>query len=385
MKSDIGKLSGDVSLENEIREALKALLKEIEARGVVEKTMRAQKALQENDKAAAGQISRAVAQDIEDVKETLSSLQNRLAGQRKDDVQRDIVRRINRLLAISEEQEAIAQGRTADPGPQQRALVESMRELRDSLFGTQKKSMFVGSDVGKGMGQSMDLMAGAVQSFEGAKAEIGRAQATAALAQMNATAQRLIGSLQDAAQGGSSTGMDGFMAALSSLAAEQMMLNQSLDGLIPIPVGGMGSAQREQLGRLAARQRELREALSGLGQKLSDAGLREELNALARSMEESEQELYQYKLDRELIQRQQKILSRLLDTRQSIRKQDSEKKRVAKPGEEMLGRARPRQLSEDLGERKRRLREELMKGLKEGYPLEYERLIRAYFEELLKE
>ena len=385
MKKDIGDLIDDASLEKGTREELKDLLKDIEARRVVEKTAQAEKALRENDKSAAGQISQAVAKDIEDIKEMLSSLQNRLAKQRKDDVQRDIGRRISSLLAISEEQEAIAQGRTADPGPHQRALLESMRELGDSLFGTQKKSMFVGSDVGKGMGRSMDLMAGAVGSFEGANAELGRGQATEALAQMNETAQKLINSLQDAAQGGSSTGMDGFMAALSSLSFEQMMLNQSLEGLMPIPVGGMGSALREQLGRLAARQRELRQELAGLGQELSDSNLRDALDALAKTMEESEKELYQYRLDRQLIERQQTILSRLLDTQKSIRKQDTEKKRIAKSGEDKIDRARPRQLSEDLGERKRRLREELMKGLKEGYPPEYERLIRAYFEELMKE
>ena len=42
-------------------------------------------------------------------------------------------------------------------------------------------------------------------------------------------------------------------------------------------------------------------------------------------------------------------------------------------------------LPTDLGERKKLLREKLLQALKEGYPKDYERLIKLYFESLLNE
>ena len=45
----------------------------------------------------------------------------------------------------------------------------------------------------------------------------------------------------------------------------------------------------------------------------------------------------------------------------------------------------PGDLPQDLGERENVLREDLLKALKEGYPKEYEELIRHYFEALARE
>ena len=100
-------------------------------------------------------------------------------------------------------------------------------------------------------------------------------------------------------------------------------------------------------------------------------------------MKQAEEDLYQYKIDRELIERQKKIISRLLDAQKSIRKEDYEKKRKSKPGEEFLVRENPDALPAELG--KDQLRELIQKALRESYPKEYELYIREYFRKLLED
>jgi hypothetical protein len=97
-----------------------------------------------------------------------------------------------------------------------------------------------------------------------------------------------------------------------------------------------------------------------------------------------ERDLAELNVTRELVERQESILSHLLDAQRSIRQQGFKEERESESGKAFEIKERPR-LPQDAGERNRLLREELMRALKQGYPAEYERMIRAYFDRLLNE
>jgi hypothetical protein len=84
------------------------------------------------------------------------------------------------------------------------------------------------------------------------------------------------------------------------------------------------------------------------------------------------------------IDRQKRILSRLLDAQRSIRERGHSKQRKSQTGKDYVVRS-PGALPQGLGEHEDVLREDLLKALKEGYPKEYEELIRHYFEALARE
>jgi hypothetical protein len=113
-------------------------------------------------------------------------------------------------------------------------------------------------------------------------------------------------------------------------------------------------------------------------------GLSSSLEGLLDEMKAVEKDLSEMNVTRELIQRQESILSHLLDTQRSIRQQGFKEERQSETGKESELKGRPR-LPEDKGERNRLLREELMRALKQGYPAEYEQMIRDYFQRLLNE
>jgi DNA-directed RNA polymerase specialized sigma24 family protein len=83
----------------------------------------------------------------------------------------------------------------------------------------------------------------------------------------------------------------------------------------------------------------------------------------------------------ETIDRQKRILSRLLDAQRSLRRRDYKRDRRSTPGE-AYAREAPGALPEDLTKATRELREDLLRAMQRDYPAEYRELIRAYFEGL---
>jgi hypothetical protein len=107
------------------------------------------------------------------------------------------------------------------------------------------------------------------------------------------------------------------------------------------------------------------------------------MDQIAHDMQETEDALYQHNLDRELIERQQKILTRLLDAQKSIRTEDYGKQRASTPGADLIMPDRPGPLSGDLG--KDELRLMLQRALRDPLPEDYELYIREYFKRLIEE
>jgi hypothetical protein len=90
------------------------------------------------------------------------------------------------------------------------------------------------------------------------------------------------------------------------------------------------------------------------------------------------------KLDDDLIQKQEHILSKLLDAQKSINERDFEKERESRTGKTVL-REFPAELDLSSPNSLNKIRDELNKAVKEGYSRDYEDLIRKYYEILQNE
>jgi len=90
------------------------------------------------------------------------------------------------------------------------------------------------------------------------------------------------------------------------------------------------------------------------------------------------------KLSDELIQKQEKILSKLLDAQKSINERDFEKERKSESGNNVT-RNSPAELNLYNQQGKEKLKDELNRAVQEGYNKDYEELIRKYYEALQQE
>ena len=85
----------------------------------------------------------------------------------------------------------------------------------------------------------------------------------------------------------------------------------------------------------------------------------------------------------ETLQRQERILSRLLDASKSMRERDWEKKRRAETANEVSKRS-PGELDPSLLDPRQGIQRDLQRAVQEGYRRDYEALIRSYYENVQK-
>jgi hypothetical protein len=89
------------------------------------------------------------------------------------------------------------------------------------------------------------------------------------------------------------------------------------------------------------------------------------------------------KVDDDLVESQNRILSKLLDAQRSINERDFEKNRESNEGKN-LAKDSPSELMLNSKEILDRLRDQLLNAAKEGYSKDYQELIKKYFESLEK-
>ncbi|HLG06926.1 MAG TPA: hypothetical protein VI383_12355, partial [Gemmatimonadales bacterium] len=153
---------------------------------------------------------------------------------------------------------------------------------------------------------------------------------------LNVAAYGLLRSREEVAGSGSGSGFAEAMEQMTRLAQQQGQVSQDASGLLPM----MGnSAVEQQLQALAARQRQLAQALERLrAQGQIDAKpLGDEAGELARQLERG-------RLDREVVARQERLFRRMLDAGRTLQghEEDERKDRqgeAAKPGEVLLPKA----------------------------------------------
>jgi len=210
-------------------------------------------------------------------------------------------------------------------------------------------------------------------------------------------AKRTMGSLNNAAlelienmenlQSSGSGSMSQLLQQLQSLSSGQMQVNNGTEAIFPmtLPSGNIPQEVQRQLQRLSELQGSLAERMKRLNEGLegNDGELLGDMGKIADEMKEVAKEIGNYNVDRKLIERQERILSRMLDAERSIHKREFSKKRVAeRPGEYI--KSEPLPLPREPG-KKKGIRKDIVKELEEKYPEEYRDLIRAYFNRLLKE
>ncbi|MCF8431276.1 MAG: hypothetical protein K9G34_04970, partial [Melioribacteraceae bacterium] len=182
--------------------------------------------------------------------------------------------------------------------------------------------------------------------------------------------------------GQGSGGMMSLMQQLQQMSQQQMSLNQMTQMM---QSGQLSQQQMQQIQRLAQEQELIQKSLEQLNKEAEESGqskkLAADLKKALQEMKEVVQNMRSNNLDDDVLQKQERILSRLLDAQRSMNDRDFEKDRESKTARNFDLNSPPEViLSSEEG--KNILREELIKAIREGYKKDYEDLIRKYFEAL---
>jgi hypothetical protein len=347
---------------------------------------------QSGDMQGAQQSGQQISQNLEQMLQSLESAQQQLSEEQKKAVMQALSRSSHDLLGLSKQQEALRQQtegmdrnspRMNETADRQQDMRSGLSRVTNQLFDLSQNTFFVTPEIGKALGKSMNGMQESLEGLEGrnsSKSAKGQGQAMSGL---NEAVAELRNSMQNLSGSSSSIGFQEMMQRMMGISNQQQGINQQTGEMGQQP--GMSMEEQAAMSRLAGEQEALRKSLEQL-QK--EAGNRSELlgdlERIGEDMQEVVKDFQSQSVSPSTINRQKRILSRLLDAQRSVHNRDFSKKRKAETGKQydVLS---PQALPSDLLTRKDRLKSELLKALKEGYSRDYIELIRKYFDSLSRE
>jgi len=367
-------------------EELQQILDDLQEMQLPRQQQQARQALEKSNRSEAQKSARKSADDLAVLKERLKKFQENFQRQTMTEVMQDFRHVINKAMQLSQIQEGLStkiantprqSDQIMDVAVEQHQNAQNLNGLAQDLIELSGKTFGVTPRIGKNLGQASAQMREAVKQMEERNAEFALQNAKSATEALNATALEAMSAMQALQKSGSAAGLEEYLKQLQNLAGQQGGLNDDTQLL-----GLSGSSSQTAMQRLAARQQQIRQSLEQLQEEArgsnKNAG---DLGGIAQDMEEVIRDLQNNQLLRRTFERQQRILSRLLDAQKSLRTQDYKEERQSRTGEDII-RVSPGHLPGSLGERQSVLQQNLEQALRDGYSRDNENVIRRYFEEL---
>ncbi len=370
---------------------LNALNQQLQQENLGQQMKNAAQQTRQGNTQQAQQTQQQIQQNLQNFSEQMDALQQEMLQQQAQHVLNEMRKATNNLLALSERQEALKQqSKSAAPNSSQLRqnaegqlqVMQDLNNVTNALSDLSKKSFAVTPAMGKAIGEAMARMQNAMKDLDVRNGQMASQEQDMAMGSLNEGAVQIQNALQAMMQGGQG-GLGGLMQQLQMLAGSQMSLNLRSEQLGQ----GMTMQQAAEAARLAQEQDAIRKSVDQLNNEAKDSQgqqrLLGDLDKISEEMKEVVSNLQQNNVSPETIQKQQRILSRLLDASKSMHERDYEKKRTSKTGTEIV-RKSPEELDPTQLNATNKLREDLLKALEQGYSKDYQELIRKYFEELQK-
>jgi hypothetical protein len=370
---------------------LNALNQQLQQKNLGQQMKDAGQQMRQGNMQQAQQTQQETQEGLKNFSEQMDALQQEMLQRQAQHVVNELRKATNNMLTLSEREEALKQqSKSAAPNsPQLRQnaegqlqVMQDLNNVTKGLSELSKKSFAVTPAMGKAIGEAMAKMQNAMKDLDTRNGQLASQDQDMAMASLNEGAVQIQNALQAMMQGGQG-GPGGLLQQLQMLAGSQMSLNLRSEQLGQ----GMTTQQAAEAARLAQQQDAIRKSLDQLNQEAKDSQEQQrllgDLDKIGEEMKEVVSNLQQNNVSRETIQKQERILSRLLDASKSMHERDYEKKRTSKAGTEIV-RKSPDELNPSDLNATNRLREDMLKALQQGYSKDYQELIRKYFEELQK-
>jgi hypothetical protein len=270
------------------------------------------------------------ARSLEPLGEQLQRERQAMQQQWRDEVTQAIDQALAETGRLAERQlavqEALRSGAEASASlrAEQGAIEEGVQRLLEQVRKTAGKNALVPAQIGAALGGAQAQMQKTREAIASAMPNVreGAEQAGGAVDALNAAAHQLIRARGEVSGSSSGSGLAEAMERMAELAKQQGGLGQQAAGMLPM----MGSAGvQQELQRLAQRQRALAEELQrmrGQGNLPGAAELADEAEELARRLDAG-------RLDRQVVERQERLFRRMLDAGRTLQgtEEDERKER----------------------------------------------------------
>jgi hypothetical protein len=315
-------------------------LSEGPARRAAEETARE---LARGEVGKAGAEGRVSQEELEELAAALKELSARYREGKRRALLAEMDRAIERVLAASHRTEALAaELGGGDVGPafagRQESVAAEVGSISEAAQAAAEKSLLVPTAVSGALADVGEEMAAGARNYELGNLRAAAEANVRALAGLNVIAAALLEARANVAAAASSMGLAEMIEQMKTLAEGQRQVNRQGKSLFSLMPGMSPSELQLALERLAAEQALIRRGLEelarrGRGSRGERAG---DLGGLAREMEEVQRELEAGRLDERVIEKQEKLLERMLSSTRALRVQGRSSRRRSEPAKDYV-------------------------------------------------
>ncbi len=420
---EINKMKEQMSAED-----LEDLQKNMQQKNPENKMQQSESDLQKGQKNQSQKTQEEIMKDLQELSEQMkNAMENMMDSQDMNNKLKEKLESLKKQLEeMSKKQQELKEktddtdqgdkGEFGENKKEQGDLQSELSQAIDDLMNASKMGMQMSPEMGKELGNAYNKMDKAGKELgEMDKKNASQNQGKAKESLDNAT--KMLGDMlgqmgndgKDGkdGKGGKSPGgnMGQMMQRLGEIIAQQMGLNGKTGKMGKMGQTGengekgnngkgtspndLSDNQKQEMQRLALEQEAIKKSMEQLNEELKKEQERSgekvlgDLDQVKKEMEEIVKQLEENKYDDKLAEKQNRILSRMLDAQLSQREKDFEPKRESRPGENMT-RTTPPEIVIQGPNPVNALKEDFLKLQKEGFTDDYEALIEKYMIELKK-
>jgi Domain of unknown function (DUF4175) len=385
-------------LEDMPQEDLNKIMEEMKKQKNENLSEDASKDIQQNEMQQAMQQQQQIEKNMSQLNEQLQDLKNSMMMQNQMQTFTDMMKVLDNMLELSKMQEELKnETKNSEPNSssfndkaeEQENLKRNLSNLMNQISELSQKTFAISPEMGKALGDAMKKMQQSIQAMQNRNGSFAGITQEEAMMHINEAASLMKGSMEAMMQGGGgSGGMMSLMQQLQQMSGQQMKLNNLTQMLKQMQQGQLSPQQQAEMQRLSQQQELIRKSLAQLNEEAKISGeskkIPADLESIMNEMYEVLTDMKTEKLDDDLIQKQEHILSKLLDAQRSINERDFEKERKSRSGENVVLKS-PSDVNLNSEEGQEKLKDELNKAVQEGYAKDFEELIIKYYNAIQKE
>jgi len=350
--------------------------------------------LQKNHNKKASDAQQKAGEKMEDMAAQLKKMQSQRGQQELGENMKDLRAILENLIKLSFDQEDLMKEfkkvNQSDPryielSQKQYKLKDDSKVIEDSLNALAKRVFQIQSYVTRELGKINSNMEDGLKNIENRRPNLAASNQQFSMTSMNNLALLLNDALKQMQQqmaqkkGGSQMCQKPGSSSKPGLGELQKQLNEQLRQLKK--GNKSGESLSKEIAQMVAKQEMIRNALKELEGKPGSEKAGKTLSELQKEMEQTEQDLVNKRISQELINRQQEILTRLLEAENALKERGLDNKRESKSGK-AIKRDMPPSLEKYLKEKEKQV--ELLKTINPSYTPYYKKEVNEYFQKIEK-
>ncbi|MGC9336812.1 MAG: hypothetical protein ACP5EQ_01785 [Candidatus Cloacimonadia bacterium] len=390
LTSELGEFSDRLSQESERQaaEELQQALEELNNAEVSKMLQDASRRISSNNAQNLQSTQNSILQNFKQLKQSIQSAQGMMQMAMQAQIASMIERTLIELLYFSYEQEQILDSKyTAyDIFDKEVAIYEGLKNSVNRLFSVPQMMLMVSPQFSRHTAETLNRFEQMFESIQDRRNYNVQPDKQSIYSSLNIMIIDLLQS-QSRMQGGGG-GMQTLLQQLQKLSESQGSINLLTQALLEQMVTqmqqaqGLSAQQRQMIERIARDEQRIKENLERILREFPEAEkLLGNLEDVKKDIEEVLSKLDRGIIDEEVIRKQERILSRLLDAQKSVHRRDFSKKREAQTPESQLY-----EVPDTLHIETQSMQvKDILKIINENYPEEYHRLIKEYLQRIQNE